>query len=171
MKNGTKRWLYLLAGSALSAKEIKDLCTWLANDASDDIVASVMRLRRQELTLSTAAESEADATVSNASNRARRHDVHSAAAAAEIESILRTECRLTAREAAQRLAAELAKEMRIGSVVVADVPVYSKESFRTYVAKLLQHASPQMLLHLAHRIRDGAVKRRASAWPLRAGAS
>ena len=170
MKNGTKRWLYLLAGSALSAKEIKDLCAWLANGAPDDVVASVMRLRRQELTLPTAAESEADATAPNASSRTRRHDVRSAAAA-EIASILRTECRLTAREAAERLAAELAKEMRRGSVAVADVPVYSKESFRTYVAKLLEHASPQMLLHLAHRIRDGAVKRRASAWPLRAGAS
>ena len=175
MKNGTKRWLYLLAGSALSAKEIKDLCTWLANDASDDIVASVMRLRRQELTLSTAAESEADTTVPSASNRTRRHDVRRDAtaeiASIEITSILRIECRLTAREAAERLAAELAKEMRLGSVAAADVPVYSKESFRTYVAKLLQHASPQMLLHLAHRIRDGAVKRRTSAWPLRAGAS
>ena len=170
MKNGTKRWLYLLAGSALSAKEIKDMCAWLANDAPDDIVASVMRLRRQELTLSTAVESEADATSPNASNRTRRHDVRSDAAA-EIAFILRTECRLTVREAAERLAAELAKEMRRGSVAVADVPVYSKESFHTYVAKLLEHASPQMLLHLAHRIRDGAVKRRASAWPLRAGAS
>ena len=170
MKNGTKRWLYLLAGSALSAKEIKDLCAWLANDAPDDIVASVMRLRRQELTLSTAVESEADATSPNVSNRTRRHDARSAAAA-EIASILRTECRLTVREAAERLAAELAKEMRRGSVAVADVPVYSKESFRTYVAKLLEHASPQMLLHLAYRIRDGVVKRRAPAWPLRAGAS
>ena len=170
MKNGTKRWLYLLAGSALSEKEIRDLCAWLANDAPDDIVASVMRLRRQELTLSTAAESEADTTVPSASNRTRRHDVRRDATA-EIAFILRIECRLTAREAAERLAAELAKEMRLGSVAVADVPVYSKESFRTYVAKLLQHASPQMLLHLAHRIRDGAVKRRASAWPLRAGAS
>ena len=170
MKNGTKRWLYLLAGSALSEKEIRDMCAWLANDAPDDIVASVMRLRRQELTLSTAAESEADTTVPSASNRTRRHDVRRDAAA-EIAFILRIECRLTAREAAERLAAELAKEMRLGSVAVADVPVYSKESFRTYVAKLLEHASPQMLLHLAHRIRDGAVKRRASAWPLRAGAS
>ena len=170
MKNGTKRWLYLLAGSALSAKEIKDLCAWLANDAPDDIVASVMRLRRQDLTLSTAVESEADATSPNVSSRTRRHDARSAAAA-EIASILRTECRLTVREAAERLAAELAKEMRRGSVAVADVPVYSKESFRTYVTKLLEHASPQMLLHLAHRIRDGTVKRRAPAWPLRAGAS
>ena len=170
MKNGTKRWLYLLAGSALSAKEIKDLCAWLANDEPDDIVAAVMRLRRQELTLPTATEFEADATAPNASNRTGSHDVRSAVAA-EIASILRSECRLTAREAAERLAAELAKEMGLGSVAVADVPVYSKESFRTYVAKLLEHASPQMLLHLAHRIRDGVVKRRASAWPLRAGAS
>ena len=169
MKNGTKRWLYLLAGSALSAKEIKDLCAWLANGTPDDVVASVMRLRRQELTLSIAAESEA-AAAPNASGRTRRHDVRSAAAA-EIASILRTECRLTVREAAERLAAELTKELRRGSVAVADVPVYSKESFRTYVAKLLEHASPQMLLHLAHRIRDGVVKRRAPAWPLRAGAS
>ena len=171
MKNGTKRWLYLLAGSALSAKEIKDMCVWLANDAPDDIVASVMQLRRQELTLWPVAEGEARAAASRGrpANADADYDV-----AAEIVFILRTESHLTAREAAERLAAELESEMRLGSEgddVTCNIPAYSKESFRAYVGKLLKHTSPQMLLHLAHRIRDSVVERQTSAWPLRASAS
>ena len=172
MKNGTKRWLYLLAGSALSAKEIKNMCAWLANDTPDDIVASVMQLRRQELALGPVADGEASATASRPSSRTTKADICSNTAA-EIAFILRTESHLTVRQAAERLAAELEREMRVRSEggATGDIPAYSKESFRAYIAKLLKHTSPQMLLHLAHRIRDSIVERRTSAWPLRTSAS
>ena len=169
MKNGTKRWLYLLAGSALSAKEIKSMCAWLANDAPDDIVASVMQLRRQELALGPVAEGDARATASRPSSRTAKADICSNTAA-EIAFILRTESHLTVRQAAERLAAELERE-RADEGAVGEIPAYSKESFQAYIAKLLKHTSPQMLLHLAHRIRDSVVERRISAWPLRTSAN
>ena len=62
---------------------------------------------------------------------------------------------------------ELKKELRHQSKAPPDIPAYSKEAFRTYVGKLLKYTSPPMLLHLAHRIRDGVVGRPAPAWPLR----
>ena len=170
MKNGTKRWLYLLAGSALSAKEIKSLCAWLANDAPDDIVASVMQLRRQELALGPVAEGEGNATTFRTSSRTTKADI-CGNTTAEIAFVLRTESHLTVRQAAERLAAELKRETRIRSDEDGEIPTYSKESFQAYIAKLLKHTSPQMLLHLAHRIRDSIVERPTSAWPLRTGAN
>lgn len=172
MKNCTKRWLYLLAGSALSAKEIREMCAWLADDAPDNIVDLVLQLRRQKLATWPAVEDEVNVTASRPSRRTTKEDV-GRDTTAEIAFILRTESHLTAREAAERLAAELEKEVCLGSErgVAPDIPTYSKESFRAYVAKLLKHTSPQMLLHLAHRVRDSVVARRASAWPLRTGTS
>ena len=172
MKNGTKRWLYLLAGSALSEKEIKSMCAWLANGAPDDIVASVMQLRRQELPLGPVAAGEASATAPRPSSRTTKADICSNTTE-EIAFVLVTESHLTVRQAAERLAAELEKEMRDRSEgrATGNIPAYSKESFRAYIAKLLKHTSPQMLLHLAHRIRDSIVDRQTSAWPLRTGAS
>lgn len=167
MKDCNKRWLYLLAGSALSAREIKDMCVWLAGEDRDDIVALVMRLRREDIA------PVAIDTVSAATDRSVVSKKVDALGdiAAEIALVLRTESHLTAREAATRLAAELEKERRLGSDVgiTANVPAYSKESFRVYVGKLLKHASPRVLLHLAHRIRDSIVDRQQAAWPLRGG--
>ena len=169
MKNCTKRWLYLLAGSALSAKEVKDICAWLANGSPDDIVALVMQLRREELGMLSVAGDEASVAPSRRAPKAPKRSGGSEDAVAEIALVLRTESQLTAREAAERLATELKKEicLRSKSAVTPDIPAYSKESFRTYVGKLLKHTSPQMLLHLAHRIRDSVIERPASAWPLR----
>ena len=173
MKNCTKRWLYLLAGSSLSAKEIREVCAWLAS-SPDDIVALVKQLRRQEISVRLAAE-EAEENVrvvpsrrSSPASPAERSGV-AERAVAEIVRILRTESRLSAREAATRLALELRKELRRQSTAAPDIPAYSKEDFRTYVRKLLKHTTPQMLLHLAHRIRDRVVGRPAPAWPLRRG--
>lgn len=168
MKDCNKRWLYLLAGSALSAREIRDMCVWLAGEDRDDIVALVMRLRREDI---------APVAIDAVSAAASDHSVVSKKVdalgdiAAEIALVLRTESHLTAREAATRLAAELEKERHLGSDVgiTADVPTYSKESFRVYVGKLLKHSPPRVLLHLAHRIRDSIVDRQQSAWPLRGG--
>ena len=168
MKNCAKRWLYLLAGSALSAKEVKEVCAWLANGSPDDIVALVMQLRRQELGMLLVAEEEASVAASKPSRPAKRSSV-SQDAVAEVARILRTESHLSARQAAERLAMELKKELRLQSTATPDIPAYSKESFHIYVGKLLKHTSPQMLLHLAHRIRDSAVDRPAPAWPLRSG--
>ena len=52
---------------------------------------------------------------------------------------------MTAKEAAERLAAELEKERSLGSEMGAttDIPAYSKESFDVYVRKLLKHTSPR----------------------------
>lgn len=168
MKNSTKRWLYLLAGSALSAREIREMCVWLADENQDDIVALVTSLRREELVewldVTTVV---APVTTGAGSNKADSlGDL-----TAELALVLRTESHLTAREAATRLAAELEKERSRGSDVdvAPGIPAYSKESFRVYVGKLLKHTSPQMLLHLAHRIKDSIVDRQMSAWPLRGG--
>lgn len=173
MKNCTKRWLYLLAGSALSTKEIKEMCAWLSEDTPDDIVALVMQLRRQELEALPTAEEEVSIEEPIPSARTTKRGVDSDTAA-EIASILRTESHLTVREAAERLAKELEEEMlRFGYLeggVVPNIPSYTRESFHSYVCRLLKHTSPQTLLHLAHRIRDSVVERRTSAWPLRASA-
>lgn len=175
MKNCTKRWLYLLAGSSLSAREVRDVCAWLATGSPDDIVALVMQLRRQELGVSLVAEEVGEAGVApyRQPRPAKRCGVGQDVAT-EIARILRTESHLSAREAAERLAMELKEELygeqAYGqSTVIPDIPVYSKESFRTYVGRLLKRTSPQMLLHLAHRIRDTVVDRPAPAWPLRGG--
>lgn len=165
MKNCTKRWLYLLAGSALSAREVREVCAWLANGSPDEIATLVMQLRRQELGVLLVAE-EAGVATSKPSPPAKTSGVNQDAAA-EIARILRTESHLSARQAAERLALELKKELCLQSNVTPDIPAYSKESFRTYVGKLLKHTSPQMLLHLAHRIRDTVIDRPAPAWPLR----
>ena len=156
----------MLAGSALSAREIREMCVWLAGENQDDIVAVVTSLRREELVeWLDAATVVAPATTNAGSSKADSlGDL-----TAELALVLRTESHLTAREAATRLAAELEKERRRGPDVdvAPGIPVYSKESFRAYVGKLLKHTSPQMLLHLAHRIRDSIVDRQMSAWPLR----
>lgn len=174
MKNCTKRWLYLLAGSALSAKEIREMCAWLSEDTPDDVVAIVMQLRHQELETLPTAEDEKSFEAQIPSDRITKRDMGNDTTA-EIAFILRTESHLTAREAAIRLAKELEEEMlRFADLqkgVVPKIPSYSRESFNVYVGRLLKHTSPQMLLHLAHRIRDSVVGRRASAWPLRASAS
>ena len=138
---------------------------WLANDAPDDIVASVMQLRRQEL----APVPVATAKASSPSNRTTKTDICSNTTE-EIAFVLRTEARLTVRQAAERLAAELARG-KAEEGAIGEIPAYSKESFQAYIAKLLKHTSPQMLLHLAHRIRDSIVERQTSAWPLRTGAN
>ena len=145
------------------------MCAWLATDAPDDIVASVMQLRRQELALGPVAAGEASATASRPSNRTTKADICSNTTE-EIAFVLRKESRLTVRQAAERLAAELERE-NAEVDAVGEIPAYSKESFQAYIAKLLKHTSPQMLLHLAHRIRDSIVERQTSAWPLRTGAS
>lgn len=171
MKDFAKRWLYLLAGSSLSAKEVREVCAWLANGSPNDIIALVMQLRRQDLGVSLTAEGaeeEADSDASGPSPLVKRSGVGQDATE-EVARILRTESHLSAREAAERLAMELKKELRHQSKAPPDIPAYSKESFRTYVRKLLKYTSPSMLLHLAHRIRDGVVGRPAPAWPLRSG--
>lgn len=170
MRNCTKRWLYLLAGSSLSASEVRDVCAWLANGSVDDIVALVMQLRRQELGVSLVAEEAEESGVApSGPPRPAKMSGIGQDAAVEVARILRTESRLSAREAAERLAAELENELRHQSQVPPDIPAYSKESFRAYVGKLLKHTTPRMLLHLAHRIRDRVVDRPALAWPLRSG--
>lgn len=165
MKNGTKRWLYLLAGSALSPKEVREVCAWLANGSPDQVVDLVMQLRRQELGTLLVGEEQPQITASRTSRQVTSDNVGQDAVT-EVERILRTESRLSAREAAERLAMALEKELCLQSEA-PEIPAYSKESFRTYVGKLLRRTSPQMLLHLAHRIRDGAIDRPAPAWPLR----
>ena len=166
MKNCTKRWLYLLAGSALSAKEVKEVCAWLASGSPDEIVALVMQLRRQELSTPLVVEG-ADVAASEPTRSAGKSLKQDTVA--EISRVLRTDSRLSAREAAERLAVELEKELRLQSRSAPDIPRYSKESFDTYVGKLLNRTSPQILLHLAHRIRDSAIGRPVPVWPLRSG--
>lgn len=169
MKNCTKRWLYLLAGSSLSGREVREVCAWLANGSPDDIVTLVMQLRRRELGVSitpAGAQEEAGDAASRQSPRVKGSGVGQDLAA-EVARILRTESHLSAREAAERLAMELKRALRHQSKAPPDIPAYSRESFRTYVGKLLKYTSPSMLLHLAHRIRDGVVGRPVPAWPLR----
>ena len=144
------------------------MCVWLARENKDDIVTLVMSLRREELIeWLDATAVAAPVTTAAGSNKADSlGDL-----VAELALVLRTESHLTAREAATRLAAELEKERSRGPDVdvAPGIPAYSKESFRVYVGKLLKHTSPQMLLHLAHRIKGSIVDRQISAWPLRGG--
>lgn len=170
MKNCAKRWLYLLAGSSLSAKEVREVCAWLAEGSPDDIVALVTQLRRQDLgvSLKTEKAEEAAGGATSSPPVVKRTGVGQDAAE-EVARILRTESHLSAREAAERLAMELMEELCHQAKAPPDIPAYSKESFHAYVGKLLKYTSPSMLLHLAHRIRDGVVGRPAPAWPLRSG--
>lgn len=167
MRNNTKRWLYLLAGSALSANEIRDLCSWLATDVADDIVGSVLELRKRELSV-TASGEHVSVTSGEGARRVYKGKVGNDVAD-EIALVLRKEASLSARAAAECLAHELETELRASSPTtsdIPDIPVYSKESFRTYLSKLLRLTSARMLLHLAHRIRDRVAPRPAMAWPL-----
>lgn len=167
MKNHTKHWLYLLAGSGLSANEIRDLCRWLATDAVDDVVGSVLELRKRELFVTASGEHVSD-TSGEGARRAYKRKIGNDVAD-EIALILRKEANLSARAAAECLAHELETELRAsspGTPDIPNIPVYSKESFRTYLSKLLRLTSPRMLLHLAHRIRDRVAPRPAMAWPL-----
>lgn len=165
MKNCAKRWVYLLAGSAFSAKEVREVCAWLANGSPDEIAALVMRLRRQNMLF--VAEEEANVAPSVREGSAKMSGV-GRDVTAEIAYVLRTESQLSAREAAEQLAMELKKELFLESKAT-DIPAYSKEAFGTYVGKLLKRTSPQMLLHLAHRIRDNVIERPTLAWPLQKG--
>lgn len=174
MTGCTVRWLYLLAGSALSAKEVREVCAWLANGSPDEVVALVMQLRRQELSTLLDVEEHASLdveehanSVASGSSRQAKSDNVSQDAVAEVARILRTESHLSVREAAERLAVELERELCLQSEPAPGIPTYSKESFQRYVGKLLKHTSPQILLHLAHRIRDSAINRPPLAWPLR----
>lgn len=167
MKNNTKRWLYLLAGSGLSANEIRDLCSWLAMDAADDIISSVLELRKRELHV-TASRQQVPGVSGERVRRVGKRKVGNDVAD-EIALVLRKEASLSARAAAECLAHELETELRASSPTTSDIPnipVYSKESFRTYLSKLLRLTSGRMLLHLAHRIRDRVAPRPAMAWPL-----
>lgn len=167
MKNNTKRWLYLLAGSGLSANEIRDLCSWLATDAADDVVVSVLELRKRELHM--VALGEHVPGMSGEGARRAYTGKSGNDVADEIDLILRKEAKLSARAAAKHLAQEVEKELRTSSPPASEIPnipVYSKEAFKTYLSKLLRLTSPRMLLHLAHRIRDRVAPRPAMAWPL-----
>lgn len=145
------------------------MCAWLANASPDDVVSFVMQLRRQELGGLPIAADEPIVGTSIAPSTSKGISVGQDAVA-EVALILRTESQLTAKEAAERLAVELKKEICLRSKTAQpDIPKYSKESFRVYVGKLLKHTSPQMLLHLAYRIRNSVIGRPKSAWPLRGG--
>ena len=144
------------------------MCAWLTNTSPDDIVSLVTQLRRQELG-DLPVSDDAIIGTSKLSQAPSKSSV-SQDAAAEVALILRMESQLTAKEAAERLAMELKKELCLHSKAASpEIPAYSKESFRAYVGKLLKYTSPQMLLHLAHRIRNSITERPESAWPLRGG--
>lgn len=166
MKNNIKRWLYLLAGSGLSANEIRDLCSWLATDAADDIVVSVLELRKRKLH-ATALGEQVSGMPGKGSRRVSK-DGSNNDVADEIDLILRKEAKLSVRAAAEYLAHEVEKKLRTSPTTsdVPNIPVYSKESFRAYLSKLLRLTSPRMLLHLAHRVRDRVAPRPEMAWPL-----
>ena len=139
------------------------MCVWLAGEDQEDIVAVVMKLRREEL--APVVTGTGGVVAPNRATGSKKAD-SLGNFAAEVAYVLRTEAHLSAREAAARLAEEL--EVLVSDAGTAtSIPTYSKESFRVYVGKLLKHTSPQMLLHVAHRIRDGIVDRQGSAWPLR----
>lgn len=144
------------------------MCAWLSDGSPDDVVSFVMQLRRQELDMLPVMGDGGAGLATSSPSRATKESSGGQDTAAEVALILRTESHLTARDAAERLATELKKEICLRTnAAPPDIPKYSKESFHTYVGKLLKLTSPQMLLHLAHRIRDSVIGRPSSAWPLR----
>ena len=164
MTTPVNRWLFLLAGAGLSPRDIRDICAWLKSRSPDEVVRVVSRLRQQDIEDLLGARDE-QAAHRNSTRSGNTPDVR-----LEIERILRREAKLTARAAATILAEEVAKTLKTTpSISHADrrVPTYGKESFQAYLTKLLRVASPQLLLHVAHRVRSEIVHGPATAWPLK----
>ena len=167
MNTGAKSGLYLLAGSALSPKQIRDLCEWFKNHPANEIIELVVSLRNQDLLADPGDDSavEGGAEQVRSAYPGRDNEVKR-----EVIRLLRSEARLSARLAVTLLREEVGKELISRSNLEAGgevrVPAYGKESFDAFLTKLLRVVPPRLLLHLAYRIRNQLVHEGTSAWPL-----
>ena len=167
MNTGAKSGLYLLAGSALSPKQIRELCEWFKDHPANEIVELVVNLRNQNLRAALGAEGAVEGRTEQVRSAYsdRDNDVKR-----QVIRLLRSEARLSARVAATLLSEEVRKELASRSELETGdevrIPTYRKESFDAFLTKLLRIIPPRLLLHLSYRIRNQVVHEGTSAWPL-----
>ena len=167
MNSGAKSGLYLLAGSALSPKQIRDLCEWFNSHPASEVIELVVSLRNQDVRGGPGD----DGAVEGGTDQVRAgHPSRDNEVKREVVRLLRSEAGLSARLAVTLLNEEVRKELmsrsNLDSAAEVRIPAYRKESFHAFLTKLLRVVPPRLLLHLAHRIRNQVVQEGTSAWPL-----
>ncbi len=155
MRSDIEKLALLFASSGYSIKSLRELLLKRHRNEREEFVYLVefLRSRNRDLFL--------DAESSGYSFRSYKREP-SEPVIRELESILRKDSGLTVMDAAQRLSRHIERNMLV------DIPPYRpKQSFRSWLEKLIRVVPASELLHLANKVRNEVVHKADSDWSLK----
>ena len=163
MRRTIKKFLLLLAGSGLSRIEISQIVKELQYLSPSLLADSIQYLRHNELDI---LDDVADSILSGAHKPHRSKGSRRAGndVPMRVELLLRNEAGLKVSQAALELLSSLERE-RGGMAGTMKPP--NRESFYSWLNKLLRQIGPSELLHHATLVRNRYVHNTGQDWPLR----